>query len=120
MVLLRESGRNKVNLSTLINMNLVTADWHGNNLGLEGSSKIGYFDLSGDSLVGFHVEALDSVSSVDLSDELRMEGNNDGGGDEDSSGVEGAGSGDVAAVERKFDSSYLASILVGTASFLVE
>ena len=101
-------------------MNLVTADGHRNNLGLEGSSKIGYFDLSRDGLVGFHVEALDSVSSVDLGDELRMEGNNDGGGDEDSSGVEGAGSGDVAAVERKFDSSYLASIFVRTASFLVE
>jgi len=98
----------------------VSADWHGNNLGLEGGGKIRDLDLGADSLVGFHVEALDSVGTIDLGDELRVEGNHNSGGDKHTSGVQRTGAGNIAAIERQFNTGNLSSAFFGSAFGVVE
>ena len=50
----------------------VSADRHGHDLGLESSGDFRYLDLGADGLVGFHVEALHSVGTIDFGHELKM------------------------------------------------
>ena len=80
-------------------------------MGLESGGKFRNLKLGADSLVGLklkmvllyrcfkthlHVEALDAIGTVDLGDELRVEGNDNGGSNEDSLRVQRARASDVA------------------------
>ena len=102
------------------NCYLVFADGHWDNLGLEGGGEVGHLKLGGHSLVGFHVEALDAVGTVDLGDELRMEADNDSRGDKHSFGVQWASAGNVARVERQLDAGDLTTVFVVSAFSLVK
>lgn len=66
---------------------LVLADRHGYHLCLERCGQLRHLDLSADSLVGLHVEALDPVCSVDLGHKLWMERDHHRGGNEYSSRI---------------------------------
>lgn len=99
---------------------LVLADRHGNNLSLEGCCEFGDLQLSADSLVGLHVEALDSVGTIDLGHELWMERDDDSCGDKHSLRVQGTSSSNVAGVKRQLDSRNLAPVLIRSTSLLVE
>lgn len=61
---------------------LVFADGHRHNLRQEGGGDFGDLKLGANSLLGLHIEALNAIGSVHLSDELRMERDHDGGGHE--------------------------------------
>jgi hypothetical protein len=89
-------------LSGLI-QNFISAYWHGNLSRSNVSGKHADFQFGADSLVRFHVEALDAVGPVYLGDEQGMEGDDDSGGDKDSLGVEGPGPSGVALIERQSD-----------------
>lgn len=99
---------------------LVLADRHGNNLGLEGCCELGDLQLSADSLVGLHVEALDSIGTIDLGHELWMERDDDSRGDKHSLRVQRTSSSNVARVKRQLDSSNLATVLIRPTPLLVE
>lgn len=99
---------------------LVFADRHRHHLGLELGGDFGHLKLGRDGLVRLHVEALDPVGTIDLRDELGMEGDDHGGRDEHALGIQRSGAGNVAGIEGQFDAGHLAAMFIRTASGLVK
>lgn len=101
----------------------VSADGHRHHLGLESGCDLGHFDSSGDSLVGFHVEALNCVGPIDLGEESWMEGDDDCCANKDTLWIEGSFSLDSAFVEWQTDLSdglVVRSVCSAALGFLVE
>lgn len=52
-----------------LKFHLISTNRHGDDLCLEGSCNLRYFDLGANSLVGFHIEALNSICAIDFGEE---------------------------------------------------
>jgi len=83
--------------------NLITADRHWNVVALEAGREHADFQLGRNCLVGFHVEALNSVGTIDFGLELGMERDDDGGAHENTLWIQGSRSFSAAGIERKVD-----------------
>ncbi|GMR60588.1 hypothetical protein PMAYCL1PPCAC_30783, partial [Pristionchus mayeri] len=120
---------------------VVAADGHRHCYGGEAGSQVGHLNILRDGLVGLHVEALDAVGTINLrtrsmlsvrvrlgggreaiahlGHELGMEGDDDGGGDEDTTRVERTSALHVANVEGKGDRGDLRACGVVAASRVI-
>jgi hypothetical protein len=93
---------------------------HWDNLSLEGGGQVRNFQLSAHSLVGFHVEALDAVSTINFGHKLRMERDDNSGGDENTLRVQGTSTGDITTIKWQFNARNLPTMFVITATLLVK